>query len=109
MMILPLDGDAAGWDAFVAGADGSTFCHLAGWRDILSDVLGTECLYRIAIDASGARRGVLPLVRVKSKLFGHFLVSVPFLNDGGPLGSGQAVSFSLTNTPSTGRRRAVRH
>lgn len=90
MMILPLDGDAAGWDAFVAGADGSTFCHLAGWRDILSDVLGTECLYRIAIDASGARRGVLPLVRVKSKLFGHFLVSVPFLNDGGPLGSAQA-------------------
>src|SRR6266480_3158597 len=90
MMIVPLDGDTPGWDGFVAGAAGSTFCHLAGWRDILSDVLRAECLYRVAIDAGGARRGVLPLVRVKSRVFGHFLVSVPFLNDGGPLGSGDA-------------------
>lgn len=88
--IVPLDGDSAGWDALVAGAERSTFCHLAGWRDILSDVLGTECLYRVAIDETGERQGVLPLVRVKSKLFGHYLVSVPFLNDGGPVGSRDA-------------------
>jgi len=65
----------------------SSFCHLAGWREILSDVLGAECLYWIAADGDGEWQGVLPLVRVRSRIFGHYLISLPFLNDGGPLGS----------------------
>ena len=87
MRTLPLDGDTHSWDEFVARADGSSFCHLAGWRDILSDVLGVECLYRVASEVGGEWEGVLPLVRVKSRIFGHYLVSLPFLNYGGPLGS----------------------
>ena len=91
LAVSPLDGvpgGAAAWDAFVARTEGSTFCHLAGWRDILSDVLGAECLYWVASAAGGREiEGILPLVRVKSRLFGHYLVSLPFLNSGGPLGS----------------------
>ncbi len=90
MTTLPLNGDTASWDAFVAHADGSRFCHLAGWRDILTDVLGVECLYRVVSDPHGEWQGVLPLVRVRSWIFGHYLVSLPFLNDGGPLGSPDA-------------------
>lgn len=81
-----LPGGAAAWDAFVARTEGSSFCHLAGWREVLSGVLGAECLYWAAT-ADGAIEGVLPLVRVRSRLFGHYLVSLPFLNYGGPLGS----------------------
>lgn len=84
--LLPLNGDSRAWDEFVTRADGASCCHLAGWREILTDVLGAECLYRIAARADGAWQGVLPLVRVRSRLFGHYLVSLPFLNDGGPLG-----------------------
>ena len=87
MVTLPLDGDTGAWDQFVARAEGSSFCHLAGWREILSDVLGAECLYRVVRDGGGEWQGVLPLVRVRSWIFGHYLVSLPFLNDGGPLGS----------------------
>lgn len=87
MLTLALDGNTRAWDDFVARTDGGTFCHLSGWRDILSDVLGAECLYRVATGDGGEWEGVLPLVRVKSWLFGHYLVSLPFLNDGGPLGS----------------------
>lgn len=93
LTVLPLDGAAGGagaWDAFVARSDASSFCHLAGWRDILSDVLGAECLYWVATGNGGEWEGVLPLVRVKSRLFGHYLVSLPFLNYGGPLGSSAA-------------------
>ncbi|HEV8400342.1 MAG TPA: FemAB family XrtA/PEP-CTERM system-associated protein [Gemmatimonadales bacterium] len=79
-------GGAAAWDAFVARAEAGTFCHLAGWREILSDILGAECLYWVAT-SGGEIEGVLPLVRVRSWLFGHYLVSLPFLNYGGPLGS----------------------
>jgi FemAB-related protein (PEP-CTERM system-associated) len=35
-------------------------------------------------------KGVHPLVRVRSLLFGDYLVSMPFLNYGGPLGSAEA-------------------
>jgi serine/alanine adding enzyme len=88
--LLALDGEKGEWDAFVSRAQGSSFCHLAGWRDIFSDVLGAECRYWAAADDMGSWYGVLPLVHVRSRIFGHYLVSLPFLNDGGPLGSAVA-------------------
>jgi serine/alanine adding enzyme len=54
-------------------------------------VLGHECPYLEARDPAGRLRGVLPLVRVKSMVFGHFVVSMPFLNYGGPLGDPDGV------------------
>ena len=79
----------ADWDAAVAAFPGSTFCHRSGWQRIMSGVLRHECIYLRAHDGAGAWRGVLPLVRVRS-ILGHYLVSVPFLNDGGPLGDDAA-------------------
>lgn len=78
--------DGTAWDAFVAGAAGSTFCHLAGWREVMAEVLGHECRYLAAEAEDGTWSGVLPLVRVRGGIFGHYLLSMPFLNDGGPLG-----------------------
>jgi FemAB-related protein (PEP-CTERM system-associated) len=89
--IAPFRGAPAEWDAFVRGCPGWTHCHLHGWRAVIGDVLGHECPYLAARDASGALVGVLPLVRVRSLLFGHYLVSMPFLNYGGPLGAPEAV------------------
>jgi len=89
LRIITVEAQDERWDRFVAAADGSTFCHLAGWREIMTDVLGHEPLYLAAVDGSGTWRGVLPLVRVRS-ILGHYLVSLPFLNDGGPLGDERA-------------------
>lgn len=75
------------WDAFVAQAPGGTFCHLAAWKGVMAGILGHECLYVTARDESDALQGILPLVSVRSLLFGHHLVSLPFLNYGGPIGS----------------------
>lgn len=79
-------GDPRRWDAFVQDAPGATFCHLSAWREVIGRVLGHECLSVAAVDAAGDIVGVLPLVRVRSRIFGHYLVSMPFLNAGGPLG-----------------------
>ena len=106
-MTLPLDGDTGSWDAFVARAEGGSFCHLAGWREILSDVLGAECLYRVVTDGGGEWQGVLPLVRVKSWIFGHYLVSLPFLNHGGPLGSPAARRRLVGEAVTEARRSGV--
>ncbi len=88
--VLRQDDDGAAWDAFVAAAPGASFCHLSGWREIMTEVLGHECLYAVEAADTGAWRGVLPLVRVRSRVFGHYLVSMPFLNAGGPLGEPDA-------------------
>lgn len=100
LTVEPLAGGEAQWDRFVTAAEGSTFCHLLGWREIMAEVLGHQPLYLVARDAEGEWRGVLPLVRVRSRLFGDYLLSMPFLNYGGPLGSeaaqGRLVEEALT-------------
>lgn len=85
------DGAAHEWDTFVRRTEGSTHAHLYGWRALMEEVFGHECLYLAARDSSGELAGVLPLVRVNSLLFGHYLVSMPFLNSGGPIGETDAV------------------
>jgi FemAB-related protein (PEP-CTERM system-associated) len=87
LTVEPWRGEAAVWDAFVRDDPRSTFCHLHGWTRIMEGVLGHRLHYRVARDSSGELAGVLPLVEVKSLIFGHYLVSMPFLNYGGPLGS----------------------
>lgn len=87
------NGGAREWDDFVRSQDGWTHNHLYGWRLVMQRAMRHDAPYLAAIDdASGAIAGVLPLVRVRSRLFGHFLVSVPFLNYGGPLGPPAAVA-----------------
>lgn len=83
-------GDPAEWDQFVQSSVKGTFCHLSGWREIITDVLGHECHYFAARDDSGECRGLLPLARVRSRLFGDYLLSMPFLNYGGPIGTPEA-------------------
>ncbi len=82
---------AAEWDAFARSCPGWTPYHTHGWRQVVESVHGHPCEYLGARDQDGALRGVLPLCRVKSPVFGHYLVSVPFANYGGPLGSPEAV------------------
>ena len=84
-------GRSEEWDAFVRGCDGWTHFHLSGWRKVMEQVFGHECPYLLARDANGTIEAVLPLVRVRSRLFGHYLVSMPFLNYGGPLGSSAGI------------------
>lgn len=78
------------WDAFVRDAPGATFCHLSGWHGIMNDVMGGRPAYLAARDPEGTLVGVLPLVEVKSRLFGAYMVSMPYLNYGGPLGTPEA-------------------
>ena len=86
MHIEPYEGTAADWDRFVRRQSGWTHAHLWGWRRVIRQTFGHETAYLAAKSDDGALTGVLPLVWVKSRLFGHYLVSMPFVNYGGPLG-----------------------
>ncbi len=91
LRVGPYEGNAGDWDAFAAQQAGFTHFHRLGWKEVIAASFGHQCLYLAAWNQSGGLEGVLPLVRVKSILFGHYLVSMPFLNYGGPLGSPDAV------------------
>jgi FemAB-related protein (PEP-CTERM system-associated) len=84
MKILPLGTDTAAWDDFVRGHPAATFFHLAAWRGVIEDAFAHETHYAFAAQ-DGAVVGVLPLVQVKTLLFGHTLISAPFCVYGGPL------------------------
>lgn len=82
---LATSADDAEWNAFVAQhPQGSTF-HQIEWRDVYREVYRHETPYLVA-RRGGVLSGVLPLVRVKSLVFGHYLVSSPFVSYGGPIG-----------------------
>ena len=100
------------WDAFVEQAPGATFCHLSGWRDVITGVMRQKSQYLAARDADGVVRGVLPLMRLSSPVFGVRYVSVPYLNDGGPIGDAAAVAalrdHAIELADSTGSRLELR-
>jgi FemAB-related protein (PEP-CTERM system-associated) len=75
--------DEPRWEAFVERCRDATFFHRAGWRRILEDVLNHRCHYLLA-ERGGVVCGVLPLAEIRSRLFGHSLVSLPLCVYGGP-------------------------
>lgn len=95
----------AEWDDVVRRSAGWTHFHLWGWREVIERTYGHECVYLEAREADGTLAGVLPLVHVRSMLFGRYLVSMPFVNYGGPLGTPQAVGALVTAAVAEGRRR----
>ncbi|WP_189044209.1 FemAB family XrtA/PEP-CTERM system-associated protein [Aliidongia dinghuensis] len=68
------DAGAAEWDAFVAACPQATFFHRAGWRTVIERSFGQHCRF-LKATRDGAIHGVLPLVLVKSRLFGTRWVS----------------------------------
>jgi len=74
--------DRARWDAFVADCPQATFFHRAGWERVITAGLGHQCHYLLA-ERDGAIEGVLPLAQVRSRLFGHGLISTPCCVYGG--------------------------
>lgn len=86
--------DESRWDAFVSDHPAATVDHLWRWRAIFERVFGHECAY-LAATQDEAVIGVLPLVLFRSRLFGRFVVSLPFLNYGGLLVSDDAAVAPL--------------
>lgn len=76
--------DRARWDAYVRAHPQGSFFHLSGWSDALRDGFGHRPRHVFA-ERDGRVVGVLPLMHVKTLLFGQALASSPFCVYGGPL------------------------
>ncbi|MBI5329086.1 MAG: FemAB family PEP-CTERM system-associated protein [Betaproteobacteria bacterium] len=76
------DADAAAWDAFVLAEPGATFFHRYGWKRVIERAFGHRTWFLLA-ERDGRIEGVLPLGEIKSRLFGHSLMALPFCVYGG--------------------------
>ena len=101
-------GSEAEWDAFASSQKGYTHFHKLRWRTVIERVFGHQCVYLAARDGAGKLVGILPLVRVKSVVFGHYLVSMPFLNYGGPVGTDSAIQSLVNKAVAVARRDRVK-
>lgn len=82
------DDESIAWDRYVSNHGNGSGYQLVGWRRVVRKAFGHRTFYLMARDEHGEVGGVLPLVFVASRLFGRFLVSMPFVNYGGVLTEG---------------------
>ncbi|MGI9628094.1 MAG: FemAB family XrtA/PEP-CTERM system-associated protein [Longimicrobiales bacterium] len=73
----------------------STLCHHPEWPAVIRGALGCDGRFYVATADDGTIEGAMPAARVKSLLFGDHLVSLPFINGGGPVGTPEAVGAIL--------------
>ena len=82
------------WDRFVNAHPKSSIYHLSVWRHILQQAFGKSWYMACAFQDREIRGG-LPVVHMKSLLFGNFLVSMPFVNYGGVLADENSLGAPL--------------
>ena len=75
MKVIAVYSEESAWDCFVESAQDATPYHQLRWRDVITKSFG-HSHYPAAIDDEGEWQGVLPLVHMRSRFFGNFLVSV---------------------------------
>ncbi|HUZ73963.1 MAG TPA: FemAB family XrtA/PEP-CTERM system-associated protein [Stellaceae bacterium] len=87
-------GDTAAWEGFAAAAPTGTFFHALAWRRVVERSLGHRCYYRCAW--RGDRLvGILPLVHVRSPLFGSALIATGFGVYGGIVAADDGAARAL--------------
>lgn len=82
------------WDAYVEAHPMRSAYHYSGWPRLIARAFRHDAVL-LAAQADGRMTGVLPLLLMRSRLFGRFAVSLPFLNEGGLLADGAAEEDAL--------------
>jgi serine/alanine adding enzyme len=95
MVRLCNPADDERWDAYVSTNSHAHAYHHSAWRRILEKSFGHRTYYLMSEDVTGRVCGVLPLARLRSPLFGDFLVSLPYVNYAGCCADDEATSQAL--------------
>jgi serine/alanine adding enzyme len=99
----------AEWDAYVESVKRYSLYHKWVWREVIEESFGHQAFYLVAIE-DHAVKGILPLVQIRSRLFGNFLVSLPFFSYGGVLADTPAAGDALlTRGAELGHELGARH
>lgn len=82
------------WNHYVESNPAASLYHRAEWKELIHNVFGHKCYFLYA-RSNEQVVGVLPLVRLNSKLFGDFMVSMPYFNSGGAIANSLLIEQKL--------------
>lgn len=83
-----------------------TIHHDVRWHALLTSTYGHESYYYYACSIDGCIRGVLPIVRLKSRLFGDLMVSMPYFQRAGAIADSLDTENKLIETANLTARSA---
>jgi len=95
ILIAESERHAQLWEDFVARTAGCGHYHRWGWKRVIENSFGWPTFYMMGLEGDLVK-AILPLVWQKSRLFGSFLTSLPFLNGGGGVGEDNHAAEALT-------------
>jgi serine/alanine adding enzyme len=97
------------WEAYVDAVVPESLYHRWVWREVIEDTFGHQPYYLTAVE-NNTIRGILPLVSIRSRLFGNSLVSIPFFSYGGVVADTEQVRrMLLAGAADLGRELGARH
>jgi FemAB-related protein (PEP-CTERM system-associated) len=101
--------DAAEWNAYAEGHPEATLYHRHEWLGAIETAFGQTASALVA-RRDGALAGALPLVVLRSRWLGRFVVSLPYVSDGGILADdGEAARALWDEAVALARRERARH
>jgi FemAB-related protein (PEP-CTERM system-associated) len=99
------DIDRVRWDAYVSAHASASAYHYRSWLNVIERAFRHEAHPLACVDGDRVV-GVLPLIVMRSRLFGTFAVSLPFLNAGGVLADHDAAAAALVASATDIAKRA---
>lgn len=81
-VIVCQDQERLAWDSYVEFSVEASQYHRWAYGQAIEETFGHRA-YRLAAADNGEIRGILPLVRMRSHVFGDALISMPFASHGG--------------------------
>lgn len=95
-LLAKTEEDGQRWQQYVNTLPQPSHYHRWGWKHVIESAFGWRTYY-LMVEDQGRTVGVLPLAWQKSRLFGSFLTSLPFLSGGGIAASNKAAEEALLN------------
>ncbi|VAW71557.1 FIG070318: hypothetical protein [hydrothermal vent metagenome] len=96
-----LSNEEPQWNQYVDKNPACSIYHRYEWKQVIEDTFGHQTYYYIARNTQNEVVGLLPLIRLKSVLFGDFLVSMPYFNYGGAIADHSEIEQQLMTTANT--------
>ncbi len=82
------------WDNYVLSHPSGTIFHLTAWKNVIEKTFNHKSTY-LTVENQDKLCGIFPMFEIKSLLFGHFFISIPFAEIGGPLTDSPDIEQSL--------------